>query len=404
MVNILKKATDDVSRLIEMGSPIFSVDEHGYVIKDGEPYLIQTDPKTPGKKGLVIRDPLPDGEYYLINPYGEGAGIHSTPLNFFYRVMLAGLVQSWVCCTTNILIFLVKAGKNEADRVPPEVLKVAARNRIGDDLLADIVDQRMVKEFEKIDALVAQKIHLIYPPKKMRVSVHLDTMSLEDLKTGLGKGVREKTIKVYLAIFFGIVGVSDEQELDKFTTVYDPDTNAPPKMWCYLNTLLKVYLAMSGVLDEVGLFPKKLDLAELTAIIERIPEVFKQSRHVIQIEYGENKKPVGRSEPVRPSTHQAGAATSGQPTFREKMLGLAPEQPRAATHRQFASDQPANRTNMPFRTRSFDEPTRPTDRFANNGRQFADDLYTAPPNQRRFADDLGGQRVVNDLSRYRFSM
>ena len=333
-MNLLKKATDDTTRLITMGSNALSVDKQGYVLKDGVPYLITTDAKTPGKPGLVVQDPLPVGDYFLINPYGEMGGVHSTPLNFFYRIMLSGMVFSLIGATTNVLILLIKASKKEITTAPPEVLKVASLNKIGDAGMADVIDARMVKEFEKIDALVAGNIHLIYPPKKMRVSLHLENLDVETLQTNLGSKVRVKTIQVYRAILFGILGISDESGLDKFTTVYDPDVKAPPKMWCFLNSLLKVYLAISGLLDDVGLFPKGLDLAELAAIIERIPEVFQQSRHVIKVEYGANdaQPTVKQASPAAPQT-QASAAPPKQ-SFRDRLFGdgqqvqgLGPAQP-----------------------------------------------------------------------------
>lgn len=325
-MNILKQATDDTSDLIRMCSSIFTVDKLGYILRDGERYLITPDGNSAGKPGLVIQDPLPNGEYFLINPYGEGAGIHSTPLNFFYRMMLAGLVQSLICATSNVLVFLVKASKKEIDKIPPEVLKVAALNKVGDSDLADVIDPRMAKEFDKIDAVVQSRILLIYPPKKMRVSLHFENMTLESLKGDLGNSVRQKTIQVYLAILYGILGINDESGLDKFTTVYNTDIKAPPKMWCFMNSLLKVYLAISGVLDDVGLFPKELDLSKLTEIIERIPEVFQKSRHVIQVEYGANSP--APAKPAAPRTqaqavHRQPAQSSGQ-SFKDKLLGRGP--------------------------------------------------------------------------------
>lgn len=392
-MNILQRATDDIKHLLEMGSPVFTIDADGFLLKEGTRYLASTGPNSTGKELLVLKDPLPDGDFFLINPYGEGAGIHSTPLNLFYRILLMGMVQSLICCTTNILIYLVKASKKETDKVPAEVLKVAAFNKIGDDALADSVDARMIKEFEKIDAVVAPKIHLIYPPKKMRVQFHIEGFDVESLKTALGKGVREKTIRVYIAILLGILGCHTVEELDKFTTVYDPDVNAPPKMWCYLNSLLKVYMVMSAVLDDVGLFPEKMDLTELKTIVDRIPDVFKTSRHVIQAEYGQDKPAAPRRDITKPSAMQA--PDTGKVSFREKMFGAPSPMTPPVSGRAFAEDVRTQNTNSGFKINRFDT-SRDYSGFSS-GRSFSGNTFSNDGFEGR---TFGGS--VEAPNRYRF--
>ena len=356
-MNLLQEAMDDTKSLIEMGCPIFSVNDKGVVCKDGEPHRISTSSTDEGKVGIVIQDPLPDGDYFLINPYGEGGGVTSTPLNFFYRILLAGLVQTLVMSVTNVLVYLVKASKKEIDVVPTEVLRVATMGKIGDNTIADMIDVRMLKEFEKIDVLASQRILLLFPPKMMRVSLHFENLTVESLKEDLGKTVREKTIQTYLAILYSILGVPDEAGLTKFTTVYDPAVGGPPKMWCFTNTLLKIYLATSSLLEEVGLFPKKLDLAKLTAIVERIPAVAKRARHNIDIEYG-----AGKSKPNNTAARSAGqqatpSAEKSGLSFKDRMLGRTAPEPtspqRFDRSQQDASGQVMHRFDSPSSNRGF---------------------------------------------------
>ena len=347
-MNLLQEAHDDTKNIIEMGCSIFSVNDKGIICKDDKPYLISTGGNDAGKVGLIIQDPLPDGEYFLINPYGEGGGVTSTPLNFFYRILLAGIVESLVVATTNVLILMIKASKKEIETVPPEVLRVVTSGKVGDDSIVDVIDARMLKEFEKIDALVSQRILLLFPPRKMRVSLHFENMTAEGLKADLGKSVRERTIQTYLAILYGILGIADESELSKFTTVFDPAIGGPPKMWCFTNTLLKIYLAIGGLLDEVGLFPKKLDLGKLTEIIERIPEVAKRARHNIDIEYG-----AGKSKPAQASAKSQQAAPQEKPglSYKDRMLGRSAPEP--AQQSRFGSTRKADDGVIMHR---FDEP------------------------------------------------
>ena len=239
-MNLLQEAMDDTKGLIEMCCPVFDVNDKGVICREGKPYLLSTGASDTGKTAVIIQDPLPEGEYYLINPYGEGGGVQSTPLNFFYRALLSGMVESLVASVTNVLHLMIKASKKEIETVPPEVLRVAMANKVGDEQIADVIDARMIKEFDKIEQLVIPRILLLYPPKQMRVSFHLENMSLESLKADLGKGVREKTIQTYLAILYGVLGVSDEAGLAKFTTVYHVAVVGRRKLWWFTNSVLRI--------------------------------------------------------------------------------------------------------------------------------------------------------------------
>lgn len=306
---------DKAVRFLVKSCPTFDVDDAGFIINMArtppQRHVLKIDPKNAeeiGKEIVIYQEKIPDGDYYLLNPYAEGLGLRSPPLTFLYDALslTAGHRVGIVLESLVLMLLESKVQKGSANVIPEAALRIVSKHKIDGKAIIDLVDDKMPAEITTIlDALGSHYVVPAYVPAQMTARLVVKCLSNPDFETSFGKTVRKKTVKIFLELTKAILDVETDKDLVAFETKYNPDLHVPPKMFTFLSTLLKMYLRFGDALEEVVADPAaRINLGELSEVIEQIPLVFplaknaviSQSRSVGKVT---NTKPLSRGTASR---------------------------------------------------------------------------------------------------------
>ena len=291
MTNPIEMGKQAISFLVK-SCPTFDIDDAGFIINlartPPQRHVLKLDDRNKeeiGKEIVIYQDPIPNGDYFLLNPYAEGTGLRSPPLVFLYDALALTASHRVGIVMESLLTMLVQSKEDGKDKqvLPESALRIVSKHRVDGKAIVDLVDAKMVEEIRVIlEALGSHYIVPAYVPAHMTSRLVVKCLTNPDFETSFGKTVRKKTVHVFLALTKGILDIDKPEDLTAFETKYDPDLRVPPKMHTFLSTLLKIYLRFNDALEEVVADPAaRINLGELSEIIEQIPLVFPIARNAV---------------------------------------------------------------------------------------------------------------------------
>ena len=342
-------------RFLVSSCPTYAVDDSGFVINlarnPPQRHVLKLDVKNTeevGKEIVIYQDPIPEGDYFLLNPYAEGMGLRAPPLTFLYDALALTCAHRVGIVIDSLIAMLILSNKDGNKAIPESALRIVSKHQVDGKALVDLVDDKMSAEISTIlDALGTHYIVPAYVPAQMTAKLIVKCLSDPDFETSFGKTVRKKTVKVFLALTKGILDIDGPEDLSAFDTKYDPEMRVPPKMHTFLSTLLKVYLRFNDALEEAVADPDaRIDLGELSEVIEQIPLVFPLARGAV-IPQGKKSsravdpKPLSRGTSARDDIlgtrrdRDRDRDDDREPrSFRDSVLGIRSERERDRDYRE----------------------------------------------------------------------
>jgi len=281
----IKDASNDLAFLMTL-TGIFSVDDEGFWIlnSSGERFKYDPDKGANGREIVNFQENMPKGDYYYFNPFAEGFGRKSDAVTLYYNNLKTtlnvriGSVMVWAAEQ-------IIASKNNPDiSIDPAALPISSVMIDRKTTIHDNLDDKSVEEIKKI--LTRSKYDLLsiqYLRETMTSKVKICPLTDETWDSKFTDGIRKKTVAAFKALLMGVLGISDASEAADFSVKYDPKIKTKGELYATLSSYLNICLRFADALSQIAkVDSERVDLEELSQVIERLAPAYAVARHMIQ--------------------------------------------------------------------------------------------------------------------------
>ncbi len=286
--------SEDLKSLLQL-TKLFDADDQGYWIDTGrkERYIHKLEDSDSGKPILVFQDPLPDGDYYLFNPYSEGLGKQSPASALFFRACRTSLNYS----IERIVKYIVNQVLHHKQRIEtdPEhqlghvIIRMSSVPIDKKSTLIDVIDEQMITEFDQIFNIFKEDFVFIpYMTAQMTAMVKIDILSDPKFEEKIPKDIRKKSFAAFKAVLMGVLGIKKPEDIHEFSSKYDPKTKSSARMHTTLSVYLNLYSRFNDAIadaysdDGIPCESEVMDLGRIQEVIERIPLAYAIAKHMVQ--------------------------------------------------------------------------------------------------------------------------
>ncbi len=271
--------TDALRFFIEM-SGVYTTDDEGFVVKKtGERISLPGPSGAAGKPVVLYQQPMPRGDFYVINPFAEGLGQNTPPQVFFYKLQRQALI---VRIRLAVLSPIMLAMIDKKIPVPEDSNFIEAKHTktmldmIGGKTVAgksiiDEIDDKMFAEVDKFLSSPAQNDHIVdilYLKRQMTSSLKSDIIE-DEHHFNASMGIRKKSYQVAQAILMNLLGVKSKQDLARFTA--GTMEKAPAKLSSWMTVLFSVYSKFNQVLEDSIDIEWVVDLGSFKMHLDNLP-------------------------------------------------------------------------------------------------------------------------------------
>lgn len=351
--------TSDLGFLLTL-TKLFEADDKGFWVDSSteKRFVHKLDANDEGREIVNFQDPMPKGNFYYFNPFSEGFGRKSPATNLYFRTIRVALNVNIRMIALHVANEALASKTDTAKSMDPAVIRMCSVPVDKKSTLFDVLDDKMIDEFEKLlgrmDATEANGcLNIPYLHQQMTAKVKCDVLTDPKWEEKYGTDVRKKSITAFRALMMGILGLKTPEDLESFTTKYDPDLKSSARLHTTMTVYLKLYSKFNDILSELD----AIDLGGLQEVIERFPAAYAIAKHMIQ--------PAINIDPVSTSStdtskltfsNQAGGrrfsatpiapSMTGTPAFNSQSGGSGRFQPIAINPAQQDPFSPSNVANV----------------------------------------------------------
>lgn len=239
------------------------------------------------------QDPLPKGNYHFFNPFADGFGPKSPAVLWYYKCIRAAFnlnVSQSIRYVMSSLLESKEAATNKTEySLPSSVLRISSLQVDRKQTLYDVVDEKMLDEFEKIsERTMAEGFHIPYSRPMMEAKVTNSALSDDKWDEKWGEGIRKKSLVAYKTILMGLLGITKPEDLSKFSEKYDPKTKSAAQFHTIMTVYLRLYSCFNDIIAEAWTengeiaAHQEINLGELAAVIDRFPLAYAIAKHMAQ--------------------------------------------------------------------------------------------------------------------------
>lgn len=286
--------TKDLTFVLSLTGAL-DANEKGYVVAKGEeePFVYRFEHNDPGKNIVLFQDPLPQGDYYLFNPFGEGFGKETPATKLFYKLLRESLNVN----LGTILLYILQsnleakqATKEKQDySISSAVLKMSSVLVDKKNTIYDVVDETLLEEAKTLlKRCDHDLVNVIYLSRQMTAQAKCPVLTDPLWDEKFTKDVRKKGINAFKATLMGILGIESVEDLNNFKVKYDPELKSSAQFHTVLSLYLKLYMQFNDILaeafgtDNEPAYSFEINLGELTNVIERLPLAYAIAKHTVQ--------------------------------------------------------------------------------------------------------------------------
>ncbi len=271
--------TDALRFFIEM-SGVYTTDEEGFVVKKtGERISLPGPSGAAGKPVVLYQQPMPRGDFYVINPFAEGLGQNTPPQVFFYKLQRQALIariRLAVLSPVKLAMIDKKLSVPEdsqfidAKHTKTMLDMISGKTAAGKSII-DEIDDKIFVEIDKFLSSPAQNDHIVdilYLKRQMTSSLKSDVIE-DDTHFNASMGIRKKSYQVAQAVLMNLLGVKTKRDLERFTS--GTMDKAPAKLSSWMTVLFNTYSKFNQVLEDSIDMEWVVDLGTFKMHLENLP-------------------------------------------------------------------------------------------------------------------------------------
>lgn len=286
--------TKDLSFVLSLTGALDANDK-GVVVPKGqeEPFVYRLENNDPGKNIILFQDPLPQGDYYLFNPFGEGFGKETPASKLFYKLLRESLNVNIATVLLYILQSNLEAKQAAKEKkeysISSTVLKMSSVLVDKKNTIYDVVDETLLEEAKTLlKRCDHDLINVVYLSRQMTAQAKCPVLTDPLWDEKFTKDIRKKSINAFKAALMGILGIETVEDLNTFKVKYDPELKSSAQFHTTLALYLKLYAQFNEILGEAfgtdgeSAQSFEINLGELTNVIERLPLAYAIAKHTVQ--------------------------------------------------------------------------------------------------------------------------